>query len=229
MYSASSIVANTLIVGGSILLFFAPFLLLFFWQNRHSILKNKPGIVQFMDRFFDSKYLNWLVLVWAAAEAVIWFVIPEFLLLLIIFMKVRHKANLLLYDIYGTIVGSVIALSLHFSRDTMLHFPFVYEGMFTRAQEWFTDMGIWGLINQPFSGVPYKVFLAVAPEYGFNIILFLILAIVLRVGRYGFFYIVFWMAYPALHRFVYKHYIVLFIVAIVIFTLLLMRVSSLYS
>lgn len=217
-----------MLVGGSILLFFTPFLFLFFLRNRHSILKNKPGTTQFMDRFFDSKYLNWLVLLWAAAEAVVWFVIPEFLLLLIIFMKVRHKANLLLYDIYGTIIGSSIGLWLHFSKDTMLHFPFVYEGMFTRVHEWFSTMGIWGLINQPFSGVPYKVFLAVAPEYGFNIILFLLLAIILRVGRYVFFYIVFLMAYPALHRFVYKNYIPLFIVAIIIFTLLLMRVSSLY-
>jgi len=61
-----------------------------------------------------------------------------------------------------------------------------------------------------------------------NVVLFLLLALVLRIGRYAIFYGVFWLAYPALHRFVYKNYMVLFILAIVIFSLLLMRVSSLY-
>ena len=182
-----------------------------------------------MDRFFDSPYLNWLVLLWAAAEAVIWFVIPEFLLLLIIFMKVRHKANLLVYDIIGTVIGSIVGLTIYLSRPFMLSLPYVYESMFTKTYDWFESMGIWGLINQPFSGVPYKVFLNVAPDFGFNIFLFLTLAIALRIGRYAFFYGLFWLAYPALHRFVYKNYLLLFVTAIVLFSLLLMRVSSLYQ
>ena len=228
MYTPLNILWNIALVGGSIVLFFAPFVLLFFLKHRKQILEKRPGFNQFMDRFFDSPYLNWLVLLWAAAEAVIWFVIPEFLLLLIIFMKVRHRVNLLIYDIIGTIIGSIIGLTLYMSHASMLSLPFVYEGMFTKVHEWFQSMGVWGLVNQPFSGVPYKVFLNMAPEFGLNVVLFLLLALVLRIGRYAIFYGVFWLAYPALHRFVYKNYMVLFILAIVIFSLLLMRVSSLY-
>lgn len=228
MYTPLNILGNILLVGGSIALFFAPFVLLFFLKHRQQIIEKRPGFNQFMDRFFDSPYLNWLVLLWAAAEAVLWFVIPEFLLLLIIFMKVRHKTNLLVYDIIGTVIGSIIGLSIHMSHSFMLSLPYVYEGMFTKVHEWFGSMGIWGLINQPFSGVPYKVFLNMAPDFGLNILLFLVLALVLRIGRYAVFYGLFWLAYPALHRLVYKRYLVLFIAAIVIFSLLLMRVSSLY-
>ena len=144
-------------------------------------------------------------------------------------MKIRHRANLLIYDILGTFVGTIIGLTLHMSRDFMLHIPYVYEGMFIQVHNWFSTMGIWGLINQPFSGVPYKVFLSVAPEFGFNVLLFIILAIVLRVGRYVIFYVIFWLAYPALHRFVYKHYAILLTIAVIIFSLLLMKVSTVYS
>lgn len=204
-------------------------MLLFFLKHRQVIIEKRPGFNQFIDLFFDSPYLNWLVLLWAAGEAVIWFVIPEFLLLLVIFMKVRHRTNLLIYDIVGTIVGSIVGLSIHMSHPFMLRLPYVYEGMFTRVHEWFQSMGVWGLINQPFSGVPYKVFLNMAPGFGLNAFLFLLLALMLRIGRYAVFYSVFWLAYPALHRFVYKNYTVLFVVAIVIFSLLLMKVSVLYS
>lgn len=229
VYTPLSITINIGLVGGSIILFFAPFVLLFFLKHRQEITAKQPGFNQFMDRFFDSPYLNWLVLLWAAGEAVMWFVIPEFLLLLIIFMKVRHRVNLLVYDIIGTIIGSIIGLSIHFSHSLMLSLPYVYEGMFTRVHGWFQSMGVWGLVNQPFSGVPYKVFLNMAPQFGLNLLWFLLLALVLRIGRYAVFYGIFWLAYPALHRFVYKNYTVLFFGAIVIFSLLLMKVSVLYS
>lgn len=229
MYTPSNIVFNIALVGGSIILFFTPFVLSFFLNHRQQIIEKRPGLNQFMDRFFDSRYLNWLVMLWAAAEAVLWFVIPEFLLLLIIFMKVRHRINLLTYDIIGTIIGSIIGLSIHMSHPFMLSLPYVYEGMFTKVHEWFATMGVWGLVNQPFSGVPYKVFLNMAPEFGLNIVLFLLFALVLRIGRYAVFYVIFWFSYPALHKFVYKNYALLLVAAVVIFSLLLMRVSSLYT
>ena len=229
MYTPLSILSNLGLVGGSILLFCAPFLLYFFLKHRRQILKVKPGFNQFMERFFESPSLNWLVFSWALAEAVMWFVIPEFLLFLVVFMKIRHRANLLIYDILGTIVGTIIGLFVHVSRDAMLQIPYVYEGMFTKVHDWFDDMGVWGLINQPFSGVPYKVFLNMAPEFGLNVLLFLLLALVLRIGRYAIFYALFWLAYPALHKFVYKHYAILLIVAVIVFTLLLMKVSTVYA
>ena len=227
-YSFLNILTNIGLVGGSIALFCSPFVLYFYVHHRSDIAKSKPGVNQFIERFFESSSLNWLVLFWALAEALVWFVIPEFLLFLIIFMKVRHKANLLLYDIIGTIVGTLIGVMFHLSISAMLHIPYVYSGMFTKVHLWFSGMGIWGLVNQPFSGVPYKVFLNVAPEFGFNIVLFILLAIVLRVGRYAIFYIIFWLAYPALHKFVYRHYIVLLVLAIIVFSLALTKVSSMY-
>lgn len=228
-HSLFNILANIGFVGGSIFIFTLPFVLYFFIKHRSDIIRLKPGFNQFMERFFESPSLNWLVLFWALAEALVWFVIPEFLLFLIVFMKVRHRANLLFYDIIGTIAGTLIGLAIHLPRDVMIHIPYVYDGMFTQTHGWFSTMGIWGLLNQPFSGVPYKVFLNMAPQFGFNVFLFILLALSLRVGRYAIFYGMFWLGYPALHRFVYRHYLILLVSAIIIFSLLLMKVSILYG
>ena len=79
----------------AMVLFFVPFVTVFYFRNRHQIRDKKPHFNQFMERFFASRESNYLVLTWAALEALVWFIIPEFLLFLIIFMKVKHKFNLL--------------------------------------------------------------------------------------------------------------------------------------
>ena len=92
----------------SMVLFFVPFVTIFYIRNRQQIREKKPHFNQFMERFFASRESNYLVLVWAAAEALVWFIIPEFLLFLMIFMKVKHKINLLKFDIIGTVIGTII-------------------------------------------------------------------------------------------------------------------------
>ncbi|HCH34884.1 TPA: hypothetical protein DEW05_05165 [Candidatus Saccharibacteria bacterium] len=182
-----------------------------------------------MEKFFHSTESNALVATWAAAEAVIWFVIPEFLLILIMFMKVRRKVQLVIYDIIGTVVGTIIALALHLSESSLLSLPYVYQGMITHVNQWFSEYGIFGIFFQPFSGVPYKVFNAVALDYGFFIPFFIVLAVIARMIRYLIVYEITKALYPFVHRFVRKHYAILFIVAMAIFTMLLMKVSATYA
>ena len=213
----------------SMVLFFVPFVGIFYIRNRQQIREKKPHFNQFMERFFASRESNYLVMIWAAAEALVWFIIPEFLLFLMIFMKVKHKINLLKFDIIGTVIGTIIGFIWHASNETMLKIPYVFQGMIDQTHAWFEQFGIWGLAFQPFSGVPYKVFISAAPEYGFAFGLFLVLAVIVRISRYFIAYELTKALFPLFHRFVRKNYAWLFIVGIAVFTGFLLKVSFAYG
>lgn len=223
-----SYVLNFLLVFISIGAFFAPFVAVFWWRRREHIRQNTPHFNYFMEKFFLSRESNALVLMWAAAEAVVWFVIPEFLLILIMFMKVQRKAQLVIYDVIGTVIGTVIAISLHLQDGMLLKLPYVYQGMISNVSDWFGEHGMLGIFFQPFSGVPYKVFNAQALDFGFFIPAFIILAVIARMLRYLIVYEVTKALYPFVHKYVRKHYAILFVLATAIFTALLMKVSYSY-
>jgi hypothetical protein len=216
-------------VFGAILLFFAPFVAAFWWRSRRVIAEKKPTFNQFAEQFFMSKESNALIVTWAAAEAFIWFVLPEFLLFLIIFMKVRHKFDLLKFDIIGTVIGATIGILWHAPPAFLVTLPFVHEKMITQVHTWFSEWGVWGLFFQPFSGVPFKVFNHTALDYSFFIPLLILVAVAARMARYFVAYEITKALYPFLHKFVRKHYSILFVLAVLVFTMLLMRVSQIYA
>ncbi|MEO8691381.1 MAG: hypothetical protein ABI397_01190 [Candidatus Saccharimonas sp.] len=202
---------------------------MFYFRNQKIIREVKPHFNQFAERFFTSKESNVLIVVWAAAEAFIWFVLPEFLLFLIIFLKVRKKFDLLKYDLIGTAIGTTIAILWHAPASFLITLPYVYQGMIEKVQGWFTDWGIWGLFFQPFSGVPFKVFNHTAYDFGFFIPFFIIIAVIARMIRYFVAYEITKAIYPFIHKFVQKNYAILFAVAVLVFTMLLMRISQIYN
>lgn len=210
-------------------LFFAPFVAVFWWRNRAIIREKKPHFNYFMEKFFLSREADALVFSWAAAEAIVWFIIPEFLLFLVIFMRVHRKFDLLKYDLLGTTVGSVIAILWHLPQSVFLSLPYIRPKMLVQVQDWYHSHGIWGLLYQPFSGVPYKVFTHEAANYHFFIPAFLLIAIASRMVRYLIIYEVTSAGYPLLHRVVRKHYAILFVLATAIFTALLLRVVQIYT
>lgn len=206
-------------------LFMAPFYGIFIYRNR------KLAIVDFsssLERFFKSPEANALVFFWALGEATVWFVIPEFLLALVLFMRVERKFQLVIYDILGTIVGTIIAINIHLSASQIASLPFIKPKMLTQVYDWYEQLGVFGLIYQPFSGVPYKVFTFQAAHERFFIIGFIVLAISVRLARYFLAYSVLKALYPVLHRYVSRHYIWLYVSSIFIFSLLLLRISNMY-
>lgn len=183
----------------------------------------------YLENFFSSKQANWLVFFWALGEAVIWFVIPEFLLLLVLFMRVRRKKQMLVYDIAGTTLGIVAALLIKLPLHTLEKLPYIQPMMITQTQHWYNQSGILGLVNQPFSGVPFKVFTHLAWQYSFPFIFFVIFALVVRIFRYLVAYGLFLFLYPKLHRIVRQNYIPLGLVSIFIFSVLLLKVYNSYG
>lgn len=230
MFHAVAIYAiDFLGITASISLFFAPFLGVFIWRNRRELKAKRPHFNYFMERFFISPESNALVFCWAAAEAFWWFIIPEFLLILLVFMKIRRKFDLIIYDIAGTVVGTLIAFTLRLPDSFYRHLPFIRPKMLTQVEQWYRQMGVWGLLHQPFSGVPYKIFIHEATTFHLFFIWFMVIAIIARLFRYVILYEVAQALYPLLHRFVRKHYANLFIGAIAIFTLLLLHVVAIYQ
>lgn len=220
-----SLAVNFVVIFGAIVLFMTPFFGWYYWHHRQA----DATLSQHLRQFFSSKYVNGLVFLWAFGEALVWFVIPEFLLLLAVFMRVNKKRDLLLFDIAGTFAGTLVALVIHLPPDAIAKLPYVQPAMITHAQEWFSQFGVFGLVFQPFSGVPYKVFAYLAADFNFFVPLLLLFAVLVRVSRYYIAYVVFTLAYPALHRFVYRNYVPLFVAATAVFSLLLYRVYMAYA
>lgn len=219
---------NFLIVLGSIILFMAPFYLWYRLAYRRDHTEPLP-FNHHLEQFFSGRQANALVFFWALGEAVVWFVIPEFLLLMMVFMRVKNKTQLVLYDIYGTAAGVLVAFALDLPRAAVERLPYIQPKMVQQVTEWYDSLGVWGLIHQPFSGVPFKVFTHAADEYHFHFFIFLSVAVLVRMSRYIIAYGVFVAIYPILHRHVRRNYIPLFVIATFIFSILLWRVYRSYA
>lgn len=222
------VIINYLLVQSCIVLFILPFYVLY----RRKYVPDGDVKVSFnrhLEYFFSSKYANWLVFVWAMAEALVWFVIPEFLLILLVFMRIRRKRELLYYDIAGTAAGTLIAFAAHVPVRLIDKLPYIQPNMVLQVKYWFNHHGILGLAYQPFSGVPYKVFTNLAPHYHFFILTFLIVAVIVRISRYYLIYLFLTSIYPFLHTYVYRNYVRLFLVATFIFSVLLLKVYATYG
>ena len=225
---AVRILANYLIVQTSIILFMLPFGLVY-WYRHVKSSSDKLTLSRHLENFFLSKQANYLVFFWALGEALVWFVIPEFLLLLIVFMRIHRKKELLVYDVSGTVIGTTIAYFIHFSNNTIAHLPYIQKNMVAQTLAWYGRKGILGLLYQPFSGVPYKVFTLTANHYHFSLIIFVAFAILVRMSRYFIFFGLFIALYPGLHKYVYRNYVRLFIVVVFIFSVLLLKVYDSYG
>ena len=156
------IIINYVFIQASILLFFAPFILGYFLTHKEAKLEHVP-CNKFAEEFLASGWASALIFFWAFGEAIVWFVIPEFLLLLIVFLKIKKKTRLLAYDLLGTAVGTIVGLSIApIIHPDILSIPYITQGMIQQVGIWYHAFGILALLFQPFSGVPYKVFVLTA-------------------------------------------------------------------
>lgn len=219
-------ILNFIIITASIILFVAPFFLWYYLKHKKSL--GKINFNLYLEYFFSSHQANWLIFFWAASEALIWFVIPEFLLLLVVFMRIRHKKQMLMFDIAGTTVGTIIALIIKLPENLIVKLPYIQPNMISQTRTWYAESGLLGLAHQPFSGVPYKVFTHLAWQYNFFFLWFILVAVIVRIIRYLIAYGLFISLYPKLHKLVKNNYIPLVLVSIFIFSVLLYNTYNLY-
>lgn len=219
-------ILNFFIITLSIILFITPFFIWYWIKHKNSL--GKIDLNLYLEYFFSSKQANWLIFAWAASEALFWFVIPEFLLLLVVFMRIRNKKQMLVYDIAGTVAGTILALVIRLQESTIAKLPYIQPGMISQTKTWYSEKGLLGLMHQPFSGVPYKVFTHLAWQYDFFIPWFIVLAVIVRIFRYLVAYGLFISLYPKMHKLIKNNYIPLALGAILVFSILLYNTYNLY-
>ncbi|MCX6728990.1 MAG: hypothetical protein NTV39_04485 [Candidatus Saccharibacteria bacterium] len=216
------ILGNYVVILVSILVFVSPFYYLYKRKSHGSIRTH--GLNREIESFFNDKQTNYLVFFWAMSEALFWFIIPELLLLLVIFMRTRRRRELLYYDIAGTIAGTVLAFVINLPAHLIEKLPFVQPAMVQQCIAWFDKSGIFALFYQPFSGVPYKVFAYLGPNLHILIIVFIVAAVAVNVARYFVIYLLSNKLYSFFHKFVYHHYVAIFLVVVFIFSVSLLQV-----
>lgn len=223
------VIKNYLFIQFSLLFFIAPFYLAY--KYTHPEIKFKHlALNKHIEDFLSSPQADYLVFTWALMEAVFWYIIPEFLLLLLVFLRVKSRPRLLLYDILGTFIGTITGIALstfsHINPATMLY---VNQHMVDQVQLWYHALGPLALLFQPFSGIPYKVFVLSIHSFNLNLIWFVVIAFVVRIARYFIFYSIFTGLYPFLHRIISRNYARVFVVSCFIFSVVLLNIYHSYG
>jgi hypothetical protein len=108
-----------------------------------------------------------LLFVWATAEAFAWPVVPDAALAVVAFMAPQLALPALGAVVMGTTLGGAIAISA-WRRGVRWPLPMATDSMRTRVHRWL-DNGPVGLIYQPLTAVPYKVFVVDAAWRDFSV------------------------------------------------------------
>ena len=229
MSNTLEVILNYLFIQFSILAFVAPFYLIYKYYHPETSFKHL-ALNSHIENFLSSKQANYLIFFWAASEAIFWFIIPEFLLLLVIFLRIKNKRTLLIYDILGTAFGTILGLAISiYTNFDVVKVPYITQNMVHQVQIWYQGLGSFGLFFQPFSGVPYKIFVLNAHYFDINLVWFLFLAIIIRIARYYIFYLIFVGLYPFLHRLISRSYIPIFLISCFIFSAIFLKVYHSYG
>lgn len=118
---------------------------------------------------------------WAFAEALVWPIIPDASLALLVAARPRRWFVLGITAVVGSLAGGavgVVAAARNLSWPLLLTTP----RMERAVDHWLAD-GAGGLAHQPLSGVPYKVFVAAAPDAGIGLFPFLAATLQYRAPR----------------------------------------------
>lgn len=113
-------------------------------------------------RFADGPGGVGLACVWALAEALIWPVLPDALLVPLAVGARRRFIRILLAAVVGMALGGTLLFLFARAAPTaasryLTWLPLVQDGQVARAREYLAAHGAAALLVQPWSGVPFKV------------------------------------------------------------------------
>ncbi|HYN87911.1 MAG TPA: hypothetical protein VER55_05255, partial [Ardenticatenaceae bacterium] len=113
--------------------------------------------------FCDSRPAVAIMFLWALAEATVWPVIPDALLVLLAAGARRRYGSILLGAILGSAVGGMLTYLFAYvapEQATALlpRLPLVQPFMIDRAHALLEQQGALAFLRQPWSGISFKIF-----------------------------------------------------------------------
>lgn len=130
----------------------------------------------------------WLGVLWGFAEGTLFFIVPDVIITLIALFSFRGSVRCMLAVLLGALIGGTLLYVLAAADPdqiiaTVNGVPFVTDPMFGAAQDKYRQYGAWGILAGPASGIPFKVYAVLAPEY-ISFWSFLLASIPARLGRF---------------------------------------------
>jgi membrane protein YqaA with SNARE-associated domain len=128
-----------------------------------------------------------LAFAWAVAEATFWPIMPDALLVPLALSRPQRWWQLVLAAMLGTALGGVVSYRAGRVRpdpSAVAALPLVRPLMVEAGARWLTDEGARGVMRQPASGVPFKVFARLAGSQDIGLRPFLAWAVAARTGRF---------------------------------------------
>ncbi|HEX2050376.1 MAG TPA: hypothetical protein VHJ34_07035 [Actinomycetota bacterium] len=126
---------------------------------------------------------RWVACAWAVAEAVVWPIVPDVVVAALAGAAPRRAPALALWATAGSVAGGMAAYALGAAgpgAQLLAHAPLVTERMVDHAGAWLATEGAVGLVHQPLTGVPFKVFGLQAAGAGVGFLPFVAFAAVVR-------------------------------------------------
>lgn len=140
------------------------------WFRRaHALAAGRVGVV--------------LAFAWGVVEALWWPIVPDFLVALLAIAAPRRALRLAVAATAGSAIGGATAFGIGGavpSVELLPALPLITEAMAVQADAWLSGEGAPALLDQPLSGIPYKVFAYQAHEAGVGFAGFVLFSAVAR-------------------------------------------------
>ena len=135
-------------------------------EARRNLPAKRPTVHERVAAFATSRAALWLVFGWSVAEAMWWPVIPDFLVAPLALAAPSRALLLAGVATAGSVTGGGVAFHLGGMGEWLTaHAPLLTPRMHEQAVAWMGDEGAVGLLRQPLSGIPYKVFALHAADH----------------------------------------------------------------
>ncbi|MGH2789179.1 MAG: YqaA family protein [Actinomycetota bacterium] len=145
-----------------------------------------PAFVR-VESFAHSRAALAAMSMWAFAEGLAWPVIPDFFIFPLALAAPRRGAAFFLVALAGSVSGELLAYlggGTPYGSELLGAAPLVTERMVDAARSALQDDGAAGLLSQPLSGIPYKVFASQAEPAGLGLPEYLGMSALARGGRF---------------------------------------------
>lgn len=126
---------------------------------------------------------------WGAAEATLFFFVPDVLLSAIALRDRALALRCCLWALGGALLGGTVMflVATHTPQAAVTavgHVPAVTAEMFTRVASGLDSSGLWSMFLGPLTGTPYKLYAVLAPAADINLWWFLLVSVPARVIRF---------------------------------------------